>query len=313
MARIAVYAICRNEAKHAARFMTSMHEADGIFILDTGSCDGSPRILRDLGAVVEEATIEPWRFDTARNRALAMVPAGFDICVCCDLDEVFAPGWRQSLESAWMADTTRMAYPFYYAPDDSFFYRSLIHRRKGYLWAWPIHESLISLGPEQVTRCDAIRLYHRPDPEKSRAQYLPMLEQAVAQDPNDARMLRYLGREYYRGKQYEKAIAILSRHTAVENWDVECAASFREMARCHWHLDDLQQAEADYRRSIAACPTMREGYIELAQLLHLLSRDTEAISLLNDALTIQAPHPTYFNEGWAWDGTAELLRSILQA
>jgi len=313
MASVAVYAICRDEARHAARFMASMREADGIFILDTGSRDGSPRILRDLGATVEEAVITPWRFDTARNRALAMVPSGFDICVCCDLDEVFDPGWRQKLEAAWTADTTRLAYPFYYAPDGSFFYRSLIHRRRGYIWVWPIHEALMPLIPEQVTRCDALRLYHRPDPEKSRVQYLPMLEQAAAQNPGDARMLRYLGREYYRSGQFEKAIDALSRHTAVEPWDAERAASFRERARCHWHLGNPTEAEADYRRSIKACPTMREGYIELAQLLVPQQRKAEAAALLDRALAISAPHPTYFNEGWAWDGTAERLRALLQA
>ena len=313
MASVAVYAICRDEAKHAARFMASMGEADGIFVLDTGSCDGSPRILRDLGAVVEEAVITPWRFDTARNRALAMVPADFDICICCDLDEVFAPGWRQVLEAVWTADTTRLAYPFYYAPDGSFFYRSLIHRRRGYIWVWPIHEALMPLIPEQMTRCDTIRLYHRPDPEKSRAQYLPMLEQAVMQHPKDTRMLRYLGREYYRCGQFEKAIDALSRHTSLETWDAECAASYRELARCRWMLHDLLGAEADYRRSIKACPTMREGYIELAQLLVPQQRNTEAAALLDRARAIRSPHPTYFNEGWAWDGTAERLRAHLQA
>ena len=44
--------------------------------------------------------IAPWRFDTARNRSLALVPEDADICVCTDLDEVFHPGWRAALESA---------------------------------------------------------------------------------------------------------------------------------------------------------------------------------------------------------------------
>ena len=183
MAKIAVYAICRDEAKHATRFMASMGEADGVFVLDTGSQDESPRILRDLGATVEAETILPWRFDTARNRALAMVTPDFDICICCDLDEVFAPGWRQALEDAWTPGTTRMAYPFYYDARGSFFYRSLIHTRRGYVWHWPIHEALLALGPEQVGRCDGLRLFHLPDPEKSRAAYLPLLEQAVQAAP----------------------------------------------------------------------------------------------------------------------------------
>lgn len=307
MAKVAVYAICKNEANHAKRFMGSMSEADGVYILDTGSQDESPRILRDLGAVVNEAVISPWRFDTARNMALAMVPLDADICVCCDLDEVFTPGWRSVLEQAWTEDTTRAAYPFYYDGQGSFFYRDLIHSRKGYIWAWPIHEALLPLSDERRICCDAVRLYHRPDPAKSRAQYLPILEQAVRAAPEDARMLYYLGREYlYRG-QYAKAAEVLTRHIEREPWDVQRSAALRDLARCHLACGHTDAAEAVLRQSIEACPSMREGYIELASLYLRDHRTQAAEKLLEQALAIRTPHPIYFNEGFAWDGAAERL------
>ena len=93
--KIVVYAICKNEAGYAERWMASMAEADGVYVLDTGSTDGTAERLRALGAVVVEERVEPWRFDTARNRSLELVPEDADICVCTDLDEVFHPGWRQ--------------------------------------------------------------------------------------------------------------------------------------------------------------------------------------------------------------------------
>ncbi len=307
MAKIAVYAICRDEAKHAARFMASMDEADGVFVLDTGSQDESPRILRDLGATVEAETILPWRFDTARNRALAMVPPDFDICICCDLDEVFAPGWRQALEDAWTPGTTRMAYPFYYDARGSFFYRSLIHTRRGYIWHWPIHEALLALGPEQVGRCDGLRLFHLPDPEKSRAAYLPMLEQAVQAAPDDVRMLFYLGREYVCRGRYAAAVPILRRHIGLEQWDAQKAASLRMLSLCYERLGDHRAAEDALIAGIDACPHMREGYILLGRRLLNRGDRTEARKCLSRALAITRPDPDYFNEGWAWDGTLERL------
>ena len=48
--RVCVYAICKNEAKFARRWMASMSEADDIVVLDTGSTDGTPQLLRSLGA-----------------------------------------------------------------------------------------------------------------------------------------------------------------------------------------------------------------------------------------------------------------------
>lgn len=52
--KIIVYAICKNEAQFAERFMVSCSEADGVYILDTGSTDGTPELLRALGAIVYE-------------------------------------------------------------------------------------------------------------------------------------------------------------------------------------------------------------------------------------------------------------------
>ena len=84
--KVAVYAICKNEAKFARRWMASMSEADQVAVLDTGSTDGTPQLLRELGARVEEETISPWRFDVARNRSLELVDPDVDVCVCTDLD-----------------------------------------------------------------------------------------------------------------------------------------------------------------------------------------------------------------------------------
>ena len=96
--KIAVYAIAKNEAKHVQRFMASTKGADGVFVLDTGSTDDTVKALIAAGAKVEQRFVEPWRFDTARNTALAMVPVDIDACVILDLDEVLVPGWRAALE-----------------------------------------------------------------------------------------------------------------------------------------------------------------------------------------------------------------------
>ena len=47
--RVYVYAICKNEEKFAARWMASMGEADGVYVLDTGSTDGTWRCPRRPG------------------------------------------------------------------------------------------------------------------------------------------------------------------------------------------------------------------------------------------------------------------------
>ena len=110
--KIAVYAICKNEESFARRWMESMSEADEVFVLDTGSTDRTADLLQELGAKVTKDSIIPWRFDTARNRSLDLVPMDTDICVCTDLDEVFHPGWRKLLESAWQPGTGQASYRY---------------------------------------------------------------------------------------------------------------------------------------------------------------------------------------------------------
>ena len=164
-----------------------MAEADQVVVLDTGSTDDTVEKLQRRGALVEEESITPWRFDRARNRSLELVPEDADICVCTDLDEVLQPGWRKKLEAAWKPGTTRASYRYTWSfrPDGSegsVFWIEQIHSRHGYRWVHPVHEVLEWCVPgetEHRVYAEGVQLDHHPDPEKSRAQYLPLLELSV--------------------------------------------------------------------------------------------------------------------------------------
>lgn len=88
--------------------MTSCSGADGVYVLDTGSSDGTPELLRELGAHVETAIIDPdGVLTTPGNASLVMLPKDADVFICLDLDEVLCPGWREALEAAWTARAQR--------------------------------------------------------------------------------------------------------------------------------------------------------------------------------------------------------------
>ena len=67
--KVCVYAIAKNEEKFVRRWLDSMKEADGIYVLDTGSNDDTVRLLKEGGAVVESEVFRPFRFDSARNES----------------------------------------------------------------------------------------------------------------------------------------------------------------------------------------------------------------------------------------------------
>ena len=58
--KICVYAICKNEEKFVDRWYESIKDADGIFVLDTGSSDDSAKKLKKHGISVKEMEIKPY-------------------------------------------------------------------------------------------------------------------------------------------------------------------------------------------------------------------------------------------------------------
>ena len=92
---VCVYAICKNEEAFVDRWMDSMSEADRVVVLDTGSSDATVEKLRNRGAEVTVEVISPWRFDTARNRSLELVPEDADINGTCNDSPAGGSVWRR--------------------------------------------------------------------------------------------------------------------------------------------------------------------------------------------------------------------------
>lgn len=155
--KICVYAISKNEEKFVNRWVDSIKDADGIYVLDTGSNDDTVKLLKKRGVHVISEIIEPWRFDVARNKSLDLVPDDTDICICLDLDEVFMSGWREELEKNWDDDTNRIYYNYNWSLDENnnpkvSFYIEKIHGRHNYKWTHPVHEVLSYTGNNQEVK-----------------------------------------------------------------------------------------------------------------------------------------------------------------
>ena len=318
--QVCVYAICKNESQFVDRWMASMGEADGIYVLDTGSEDDTVARLRAAGAVVEQQVITPWRFDVARNRSLELVPQTADICVCTDLDEVFHPGWRAQLERAWRpgAGQATYRYTWSFCPDGSegvVFWYEKIHARQGYRWTHPVHEVLQWVGegqPGPTVTAEGVQLDHHPDPEKSRAQYLPLLELSVEEDPEDDRNVHYLGREYMYKGRWDDCIRTLTRHLSMPSatWADERAASMRYIAKSYAMKGERQTARDWYLRAVAEAPHLREPYMDLALLLYEDGAWDGVLYFTGCALAIRQRPRTYICEAAPWGSLPHDLRCI---
>lgn len=213
--KLAVYGICKNEAQFVERFMTNLGEADGVYISDTGSDDKTVELLRSHGAIVFDERIDPFRFDFARNRALANVPSNVDVVISLDLDEVIEPGWREKIETEFANNPslTSLCYHSIYTRDrDNRPKVSLpmdrIHRRSGFSWVYPVHETLRfeQNGIKPLNKyCSAIVVNHYPDVNKPR-KYDKLMDIAISEYPDDRRMVFFYAREKARVQHYGEAL-----------------------------------------------------------------------------------------------------------
>lgn len=317
--KICVYAICKNEEQFVESWVKSMNEADKIIVLDTGSEDKTVSKLKNAGADVYEEKIIPWRFDTARNRSLELVPDDIDICVCVDLDERFEPGWREMLEKSWKSDTKRAQYRYTwnFNPDGSegvVFWIDKIHARHGFHWEHPVHEVLAYTGTEpcNTVYADGIQLNHYADPTKSRSQYLPLLELSVKEAPDDDRNTHYLGREYMFRGEWDKCIDTLKRHLSMPKaqWKDERCASMRYIARSYLQKGNHEEAKVWYYKSIAEAPYLREPYMDFANMMYEEKDWYGVLYFTQCALKIKERPRTYICEAGAWGSAPYDLLSL---
>lgn len=306
--KVAVYTIALNEERHVERWYESSRNADYHFILDTGSIDKTASIARKLGIKVAKAHVHPWRFDAARNTALALLPADVDYCVSLDMDEVLVGDWRAELERALAAGATRPRHTFTFSfnPDGSpgmQFSASRIHARNGYTWRYPIHEVVGAYGGSPDVQFETmIEMQHHPDRAKPREQYLDLLTEAVKENPADSRLSFYYGRELMYRSQHEKATTELLRFLELPGatWRAERSDAMHYLAMCSGNDED----KAGWlMAAISEAPDRREGYVELARLHYFQGQYELALLYSDQALAITERPLEYMCEesSWNWE------------
>jgi len=309
--KIAVYAICKNEEQFAKRFCDSARDADLIVVADTGSTDGTAQALRDNGAVVHEICVTPWRFDRARDAALALVPSDVDVCVSLDLDEVMEPGWREEIERVWEEGTTRLRYKFDWGCGIAFFYEK-IHARHGYHWHHPCHEYPVpdKRIVEKYAHTDALLVRHLPDNTKSRGQYMDLLQLAVEEDPRCPRNAFYYARELTFKLRWEEAVQALQRYLDMPEatWANERCYAMRLLGAAHEELgrDGMQW----HRRACAEAPNTREPWCELATLCYRRGMWEECYAAATNALRVGSKEHVYTMDPAVWGPRPHDLAAI---
>ncbi len=210
-ALISLAMIVKNEEQYLGRCLESAAAmVDEIIVVDTGSTDRTIEIALEHRARVFHFK---WcdDFSAARNYALKQVKG--DWILVLDADEYFSDASSDIIKAFTSGSSQRIGsiriVSKYVKEGQEFEDVHAIPRLfpQGVTYEGRIHEQLMPLLPTVETGLKLLHDgYYMTD--KS-ARNIPLLQQALAEDPTDAYLHFQLGRQYHGDKQYELAMEYL--------------------------------------------------------------------------------------------------------
>lgn len=319
--KIAVYTITKNEEQQVESYMENTKEADGVFILDTGSTDNTVSLLKSKGAVVETKVYDYFRFDEALNDSITIVPDDYNVLISLNLDERLTEGWREKLEEV-LKDNYKNPFVLYFQYVNSWkdkeqtipgviYKRNKIHSKKGISWIYPIFEILSVSSEVKVLKTEEVIIHHY---QKERTERDPLYEnlakEAIAEDPNNPNYYFSYAEILYSIKKYQQALRQWGHF--LEKTDQlsldfsgisqRRSIALRNMALCQQKINSDPNLELVLLlRAMSECPFYREIWIYLAQSWMNVGNNIQAIACMETAMSIKDRSRSMVLEEWCWD------------
>lgn len=305
--KICCYAITAGEPKQFIdQWLESMKPADYICVLVTKEGDPNWYYFNEKkknypNLIVQQKTIKPWRFDVARNESMKLIPNDSDVLICTDIDERLIPDFWDDLRKCIFEHPNfdRIFYRYAWSHDAAgnpkwVFWYDKITQAKGWEWKYPVHESLhcnrekYNYQGQYYLDKDKIYLHHYPDDSKSRSSYLGLLKLRAEEYQDDLYGLFYLAREYSFIMDWQNALKtaydlyVRIKANPLRDDMKMLPATLNMLGDFSSRLNQKDDAEYWYRKSIKTEPIYRDGYIKLAQLLAYQPRPQEVYQVLDE-------------------------------
>lgn len=270
--------IISNDVTHTERALESLKIAKlPVYLGITGNFEALKTIADKFDNVeTVEINIMPWRFDDAKNTALATIPLKYTYCISLDSDEMITPMFvdhlanevknflmkngtlpdiiNHNFQTVWDWDKT--------GSNVTKHFHERVHKRTGCHWIHPVHEKLrwreTPIGAWMITPSEY--MYQHPDTMKSRSSYYELLEQAVKEDPQDWKLWTFLADEREaRGGDVDGA---LKKAFDADNSDKEFVTL--KMAIYAERKNDIEIADARFK-VLSFTSSCREAWVYRAE------------------------------------------------
>lgn len=236
--------IVKDEEATIARTLRSVKPfIDRWVILDTGSTDKTREVIRhEMAGVPGELHDKPFvDFSTTRNEALDLAGTATEFIIWLDADDELENGkaLRAFLAKERSAQgPDRDAYYMRIRMGFTFDSARIVRARAGWRFRGVVHEVLtLPNHPPPAHRVPDASILHHPDAnavERSRKRWerdVGLLENALAENPNDTRSAFYLANTLFWLKRYDQAEKAFRRRIELGGWREELFESWLTLAK----------------------------------------------------------------------------------
>lgn len=320
--KIAIYTITKNEEKNVSSYMENVKNADGIFILDTGSTDKTVELLIEKGAIVHKQIYSNFRFDTAFNDSISFIPDDYDVLISLDLDERLVDGWRNIIEKE-LQEKEKKNYICYFPYVNSWkdkeqtipaiiYNRNKIHSKKGVKWVYPVFcqtEPTDENTKDYIINTTLIHHY-QSDREDRNTIYEDIIIQAIKDEPEEYNYNFSYAEMLMGNQEYDKAIEqwklfLLKSDFLSKEYNglaQRRSLAWKNIALCSNRIKQDPIFELTLLlRAVAECPFYREIWMYVAQIWSFLGNKEQSLTCFNTGLNIKNKELSLINEEVFWN------------
>jgi tetratricopeptide (TPR) repeat protein len=299
MATFCLCMIVRDEAAVIERCLASVAPLiDSWVIVDTGSTDGTPELVRGALQMPGELHSRAWvDFGHNRTEALALARGRADYLLLLDADMTV------EYDAARLGALDADAYLLRYAGPLEYWQKLLVRGDRDWRYVGSTHEYLTMTEPERVERLDTIVLHHHAD-GSSRAQKLErdleLLERDAAFDPNNPRTVFYLAQTKSDAGDVDGALELYIRRAEMGGWEEEVFHSLHQVGALHARRGDWPAALEALIRTWEFRPSRLEPLHELVVGLRTRKLWQTAHLFVLRGLNVPQPDDLLFVQPWIY-------------
>jgi glycosyltransferase involved in cell wall biosynthesis len=293
MNTLSLCVICKNEERSIGTLLESVKGDlfDEIVVVDTGSTDSTLEILKKYNVKIEHFT---WINDFSAARNYSFSKATKDYIMWMDSDDYLKEkDYHKLLElKKRLHESPIWLMTYEYAHDEkgnsicSFFRERIVKRDLNLKWEQPIHEYIPLTHSFQKTD---IEIHHNKKEVNSKRN-ISILESIVEKNPDFARNVYYLGKEYFDEGLIDKGAELLERFVNMPDaWGENKFSAYKRLGAFYRQKENIEKSLECYHQAIKVDPLKADPYFYIGDTYLHLKQYPLAIHWFKIAASMERP------------------------